>query len=461
VQKGLQVLVCDRGSAYGAIVALSTRPSALEASFLALERPGLPMHVAGVIVLEPDPDRGAITMGELRRHVRSRLSKLPRYQQRVELGWLGGRPRWVDAGPLDLSHHLFRHELPPHAGRRELARFCADLHAESLPADRPLWQMHLVDGPRGAQALVMKTHHSITDGVGGMHIAETLFDRGRLSPRPLSSEQGLGFVRPPTSRGLAAGQALLGAAFTAAGGPIAIPSRFNVQVGADRAAAFATIPMRAIAGLKRRFGASVDDVLLALVASALARTGPEGSQRPLRAMLPVSTWTPGRGEGSGNHVATVFVDLPQDTRDLGELVARIAASKAILRTAHAAAGTAMMVEAAGLLPPLLHRAVVRIAASLQVANLVVSDVPGPQEPLSLLGRRIVACYPMIPLPPSIGLSIAAVTMGGAMGVGIVSDPRAMARPQRLADEVERLVRTPATRAGRPAAAHAQVRPRAA
>lgn len=435
-------------------MASKVRLTALEASFLGLERTGLPMHVAGVVTLEPDPERGPITMPELRRHVAARIRRLPKFQQRISADPFGLWPRWTDARPVDLEAHLFHHELRHQATGADFVRVCAQVHAEPLPHDRPLWQMHLIDsGAR--QALIVKTHHSIADGVGGIHIAETLFDPAEPSRHRVMTTPAMNYGdRGLASRAMRAGQAVVGAAFTAAGGPIALPSPYNVAVGRERVVAFTALPMRSIRELKKQLGGSVDDVLLALVASGLRGLDrARGANRmPLRAMLPVSTWTPGRDNGTGNHVTAIFVDLPQDTSDLGALVARIAGSKAVLRTAHAAAGMAMMVQAVGLLPGPLHRAVVRTTTSLPFANLVVSDTPGPEHALALLGRRVEACYPLIPLPRTIGLSIAAVSLGGVMGIGISADPRALAHPERLAAEIARPLRTPVARPSRRRAA---------
>lgn len=444
LRRGLQVLAAPPAPNYVALVSQAQPLTALEASFLGLERPGLPMHVAGVLVLEPDPQLGPVSMPELRRHVASRLRRLPRFEQRISRGPFGLRPRWTEARPLDLDAHLFHHELPPGARDDEVARLCGELHGDPLPPDRPLWQIHLVDGGPH-QVLMVKVHHSIADGVGGMHIAKTLFDRaglprrGRGAPPLLRAE-----ILPPAAMRL--GQALTGAAFMLAGGPLALPSRYNLAVGSERVVGLAALPMEDLVAVKRRTGGSVDDVLLAAVAAALRRLGP--ASMPLRAMLPVSTWTQGRTGSTGNHVAAVFVDLPQDTFDLRALVARIAASKSVLRSAHAAAGMSMLVDTAGLLPTPLHRAVVRASTSLPFANLVVSDTPGPPEPLALLGRRILSCHPLIPLPRTVGLSIAAVSMGGVMGVGVVADPRALDRPGRLAAAIARELRTPAKAAAR-------------
>ncbi|HEX9095570.1 MAG TPA: wax ester/triacylglycerol synthase family O-acyltransferase [Candidatus Dormibacteraeota bacterium] len=428
-------------------MAAHTRATALEASFLALERPGLPMHVAGVVVFDATAGAGGpLALKDLRRLVAARAARLPKFRRRVSPGWLGlGRPGWVEAD-VDLDAHLFEHRLPAPGSTSQLAGLCAQIHADLLSRDRPLWEMHLIDGLAGErQALVLKTHHAITDGIGGMQVAEVLFDRARPHRR---LENGglpsLRFARPrrPTVTDLA--QALVGLAFTVASGPIALSGPFNGSVGGGRAFAMATLPVDVIRRLKRRFGGSVDDVLLAVVAAGLsrrlARERYPRMPHALRAMLPVSTRPSAAGTELGNHVTAVFVDLPLDTSDLGALVRRIATAKSTLRTAHAAAGMSLLIEAAGRLPRALHETVVRFAAALPAANLIFSDLPGPDEPLFLLGHPITACYPMIPLSPALGLSVAAVSWDGKICIGIVADPDLVPQPKRLAAEIEAVVR---------------------
>ena len=413
------------------------------------------MHVAGLVEVAHDAVLGPVPAREFRRHVASRIRRLPRFRQRVEFDLFGFPRRWVDVGRVDLEAHLFMHRVHRAV---DVAEVCGRLHGEPLPLDRPLWQMHLIDieddvPPR--QLLMIKMHHAIADGVAGVHVSEALFDLGAGVPRPADVAAGHRFAGLPASPILAAGQALAGAGFTAAGGPIAIANAFNVKVGPERVVALGAVAIDDLASLKRRFGGSFDDAFLAVVALSLRRFS--GSRRPLRALVPVSTWVPGRDAGTGNHVSTVFVDLPQDSRDIGSVMARIATQKSVLRSSHAAAGMSMLVAAAGLLPAPLQRAIVRTAASLPFANLVVSDVPGSEGELSLLGRPLVACYPLIPVSRLVGLSIAALTMNGVAGIGIVADPKALPHPERLAREIERTVRRLATASGRGRAAPAPAR----
>ena len=163
----------------------SQRLSALEASFLALERRGLPMHVAAVVML----DSGAgprLTVDALKRLVASRVSRLPRFRLRARFMPFGvARPEWVPYPHLDLNQHVFRHRLPARASRQDLFDLCGQIQEELLPRDRPLWQMHLIDGlPGRQQALVVKTHHAITDGIGGIELAEVLLEPAQSGRRP-------------------------------------------------------------------------------------------------------------------------------------------------------------------------------------------------------------------------------------------------------------------------------------
>jgi len=429
-------------------VAGKARLNALEASFLALDRPGMPMHVAGLVLLDASSRAGGpLTPKELRRLVASRLLHLPGFRHRIGGGTLGLlRPELIEVEELDLEAHLFHHRLGAAGRMSQLNALCGRIHAEPLRRDRPLWEIHLVDGLAGdRQALIVKTHHAIADGIAAVKIAEALFDKagrtGRhrdgLVPAPRFAGPG-----KPTALGLA--QTALGIAYTAAGGPIARPGPFNGPVGPRRAFATATIAMDVIRALKSQLGGSVDDILLAAVAAGLGRHLRKerypGLPRKLRAMIPVSTWPPAPGELLGNHVSAVFVDLPLADADLPALVRSIAASKSDLRNTHAAAGMAMLIDAAGWMPRPVHEAIVRVAAALPTANLVLSDIPGPQGLQFLAGRPIFACYPMIPLPPTVGLSVAALSMAGQMGVGLISDPDLVPDPHHLAAEIEAAVR---------------------
>jgi hypothetical protein len=411
--------------------------NALEASFLAMETPGTPMQVAGVSIFDGKPP---VTLGQLHVLMESRLRRLPMFRKRFVTDALGlTRGRWTRAR-IDLDAHLFQHRLGGRGRKSDLFALCARIQETPLAHEQPLWEVHLIDGLEGGeQALLVKTHHSITDGLAGIEIAEVLFDPPEGTPRPHLPETR--FATAKAVPGLGAVQSLLGLAFFAAGGPFTVPGPFNGPVGPHRVFGATPLPMDAVRRAKRRLGGSVDDVIVATVAAGLYRyltdVGYPDMPRALRAMLPVSTRRPGGGVSLGNHVSSIFVDLPMYTDDVAELVPAIVHAKATLRIAHAAAGGSLLVAAAGLLPATVHRPLLQLVSALPFANLVLSDVPGPAAPLELLGHPIKVCYPLMPLTRNIGLSIAAVSLGGSVGIGVTADPALVPNPQRVARAIGR------------------------
>jgi diacylglycerol O-acyltransferase / wax synthase len=421
----------------GAPAAGAKRLSALEASFLAIEHPGLPMHVAAVAILEAGA-RNGLTVDSLQRLIAARLSRMPRFRQRVRFAPFSlARPEWVPVPRLDLTRHLYHHRLPARADQQDLFNLCGEIQESLLPRDLPLWQMHLIDGLPGRQALVVKTHHAITDGVGGVELAEAILEPLPGQPKSRRAPRVTHFASATNSPSSWL-EALLGVAFTAASGPIALASPFNGRVGPQRVFGTATLSMDQVKQVKAYLGVSVDDVLLASVAIGLRRyfrAHRLRAPRAMRTMVPAST-RPTSTQMSGNHVTSIFIDLPLDTPDLAACCRRIAISKAVLKTVHAGAGMSMLIEGAGWLPSPLHDALVRLVNALPFANLVLSDVPGVPEPRFLLGHRVLATYPMIPLPARVGVSIAAISQGGRMGVGVVADPAFVPDPAHLGRLIE-------------------------
>lgn len=412
--------------------------TALESSFLELEHPGIPMHVAGTSVLEGgDP----IRLEALERHVASRIHRLPKFRDRVAFDLT--HRQWVRESRLDLGSHFFQHRLR-RPTEHALFGLAARIHESPISREGGLWEMHLIDGLGDRrQALVIKTHHAITDGLAAMELGGVLFDPEPGSPRVLSI--------PATRLGRDGGgrvattlKGLMGLAYVAAGGPVAAPGPFNGPVGPRRAFAGVTLPMSRIRALKHDLVVSVDDVLLAGVAVGLRRYLHEVAYpdvpHALRAMIPVSTRPPARGVTMGNHVASIFLDLPLDSGDLAAVAARVSARKSSLRGAHAAAGATMAIEASYRLPPPVHALALGFVATLPFAHLVLSDVPGPLEARYLLGRRITACYPMMPLGPTLGLAVAAISMSGFMSIGITADPGIVPRPDRIARAIASALR---------------------
>ena len=408
----------------------------LDRSFVAIERPGLPMHVGGLAILDPaGRPEGPIRPSELRRRLSARLRDLPRMRARLGQTPLGLRgPVWVPDEGFDVGRHLEHWTLPAGSDRGALLQFVGVLHARLLPRDRPLWRVALIDGLRdGRQALLTTTHHSITDGIAGVEVTRAIFDRPARTSAASPGDRGfLGAADGPNALTRAL-QAVAGAARYVAGGPISLPGPFNGRVGPGRAIATADLRLEDAVAIKRGLGGSVDDVVLASVALGLGahleRAGWRTRGTRLRTLVPISTL--GGGSGLGNHVTAMFLDLPVDlppARCLHEIVA----AKAMHRTWHEPLGLLVALRAAALAPSVLASPLTVLVSALPFANLIVSDVPGPPEALSLLGAPMVAGYPLMPLTASVGLSIAVITVAGAMGVGVTADPALVPDPDGLA-----------------------------
>lgn len=434
------------------------RLGALDASFLAIERPGLPMHVGSLAIYDSSQRAaGPIRLPELRRHLARCLERLPRFRQRLSTSVFDlGRPAWVVEPHVGLARHVTRRRLPRGAGWDELLRLTAELHAEPLDRAHPLWRLVLVDGlPDGRQAVVTLTHHAITDGLAGLDVAAVILDRAgghRAQPVPPA---GISTPRPATLTD--ALRAAAGAGHYVATGLLAAAGPFNGRVGRERALATADLSRRAILEVKRHLGGTVDDVALATVALAaglhLRRQAYDPMPQRLRTMVPVSTRSPAQAHAPGNRVSALFVDLPLEAEP-ADCLRQIATAKSLRRAWHEALGVQALVDGAGLLPPLQGLATrLLVNAPLAFTHLIVSDVPGPAEHLALLGAPLVAMYPLMPLAPGCGLSIALLALGASVGVGFSADPGLVPDVAGLARDVgdafasleEAAARVPATR----------------
>jgi diacylglycerol O-acyltransferase len=413
-----------------------------DAVFLFLEETGLPMHVAGLAILDPTQRaQGPIRLEELRDRVRERLPLLPHLWRWPLMPPLGlGRLGWTVDPQIDLDRHLSFHRLAGRASGRHLLTLAAHLHAQALPRSRPLWEMALIDDlPGGRQALLAKLHHALGDGMTAVETVATLFDdppsptdvtrAGRLRVRPAfgrESDQGLGRFAATAA----------GVARYLARGPLVPPGPFNGQVGLRRGLAIADLPLDLIERTRQRLGGTVDDVALAAVVLGLdrylRRTGVRVTRRQLRVMLPVAI--PGPRDGPANRVSAIFIDLTLG-RPPVESLRQVQEAKAAGRRWHEAPALATALAGTELLATPIVAALARRLAQLPFAHLIVSDVPGLSELPRLLGASLVGAYPLLPLAPRLGLSIGMLTFGGSMGLGVVVDPKLVPHSGMLVREI--------------------------
>lgn len=447
------------------------RLSALDASFLYLDGPTTPMHISSLAVYEgPAP-----STSELRRHLIGRLPLVPRFRQRLEVVPFGAhRPVWVNDPEFDLSMHLHRVALPGPGGERELRGIAADILSKPLCRTRPLWEMWLLEGlAHGRFAILSKTHHCLWDGVSGIDLHSVLLDAGAqpdalpldaappgVDPPPSRAQlwtkalrdhvtDGLGAareivraVRDPRSAMQAAVEVATGSAALA--GSLLRPapaSSLNGALCSGRRYELGRASLDDLRALKGTFGATVNDAVLAAVAGGLHKWQRSRGMLPrdLKVMVPVSVRAQRERGLPGNRVVMLIVPLPvgddDPVRRLRTIGTTMSAAKA---SAQISAGRAF-VSASGLLPPQAVAAISRAQAAYRSFNLLVTNVPGPQFPLYLRGRRLLELFPQAPLAKRQGLSVAALSYDGRIGFGLLGDHALLPDLEVLASGIEESV----------------------
>ena len=433
---------------------------AQDATFLDLEGPGAPQHVAAALVLDAGPLRtaeGGIDIERVRKYVASRLHAIPRYRQRLAWVPLTGRPVWVDDAHFQIDYHVRHTALPTPGDAAQLKRLAGRVLEQPLDRGRPLWELWVVEGLAGGDqlALLQKVHHCVIDGVAGVDLMAVLL-RGdadeRLDPevpwepRP---EPGSAALLAEELRQRTAGVGLLGEAPEAfrdprslvetvreglgavgealgAGLRSASDTPLNGPLGPHRSFEWLDMPLGDVKEVKNALGGTVNDVVLATVTGALRRFL-ERRRVPLsdlriRANVPVSLRPPeDRGE-TGNHIALWMTDLPVDEPDPLRRLARVHETTEALKRSRQAQGAEVLAAVSEFTGSGLLSLSVRLSTRGRPYNLVVTNVPGPQIPLYLLGSRARACYPVVNLLPNQGLGVALFSYADGLHWGFTADP---------------------------------------
>ncbi len=466
------------------------RLSGLDAAFLAMETGSSHLHVAAVLVFEPPGFR----LAELRRVVAERLHLVPPFRRRVVRVPFGiHHPVWVEDPLFDLTYHLRRASLPSPGGPGELAEYVAQVVGQPLDPSRPLWEMHLVEGLEGGHvAVVAKIHHAAIDGVSGAETLATFLDlvpEGRLVEPP--AEPWRPEVVPGERELLTSGlQSLVREPEKVVGAlartissvreltqqnrrlreedevePPPYPFRaprtsLNGAISPHRRFALATGSLQDVRTVKEVFGGTVNDVVLTVVAGALRRTledRGEDVEEALVAMVPVSTRVGEPEEGPRNRVSAMLVSLASQLADPVERLAAVTEASRLAKAQIGLIPESLFQGWAQLAFPALSARAARLAGNLRVfdhlnplANVIVSNIPGPDFPLYCAGSRLAGLYPVGPISEGVGLNVTVMSYQGTLFFGLLACrdlvPEVEDLAHHLTDELAELVKL-AARAG--------------
>ena len=451
------------------------RLTGLDSAFLHLEDHGSAhMHVASVMVFEGK----APPYEEFVEHILSRLHLVPRYRQRLAFVPFGqGRPVWTDDPHFNPRYHIRHTGLPRPEDETELKQLAGRLFSQRLDRSKPLWEMWLVQHMAGERfALIAKTHHALVDGISGVDITTVLFDAGgRAGGRSASSRavgsaaaagageaagrraggalDGAGgdgrgaraVLRTPRRALARAKDAVVGVGATTLAGinAPAPPSPFNVDITAHRRYTWVDADLAQFKAIKDRLGGTLNDVVLAAVSLALGHhmraQGYDTEGLVLKAMVPVSIRADIERGALGNKVAAMWAPLPVGIVDPAECLAEVRLEMDDLKHSGQAVGAEALTNLAGFAPPTILSQAARLQARQRFFNVVVTNVPGPQFPLYLLGHRLQALYPVVPLARRQALGIAVMSYDGQLGFGLLADYDALPELETVARELERAI----------------------
>jgi diacylglycerol O-acyltransferase len=448
------------------------RLSVLDSSFLELETSTQHMHVGGLGIFEP-----GLRYADVVRILRDRIDQVPRARQRVqEHHPLIGRPIWVDDPDFDLSYHVRHAALPTPGDRGQLGEFLSRLMSRRLDRDRPLWEIYVIDGIDGDRVgMFRKVHLAMANGEDGDPFSVLLDEQAQ----PLEPEVGRFTAtwhpdRPPPRSALVA-DVLAERTDRAQQAVTAVIGTLDPRVGAHRAAqavgsaagllgrltrgapsspinrrlsphrrfAMQQCELEDLRTVRRAFGGSINDIVVAIVGDAVGRLlrwrGHETKDLDLKVMVPVrvddaEVRSEGVGEARtvGDGVVGVLAPLPVMQMDPVARLYRIMGEMAGLKESRQAVAADRLVRLAGYAPAAMHARAARLATADRRYNVALSNAPGPQQPRYLAGTRLEESYPFIPLAGESALSIAVSSYAGKVHVGLLGDRDTLFDIDRLA-----------------------------
>jgi diacylglycerol O-acyltransferase len=450
--------------------------SGLDAKFLYSETPTAHMHTIKVAVSDMRGLDGGFSFDTMTEVLGQLLVRLPPFRRRIVPVPLGlGHPVWVEDPDFDLARHLGRVVLGPPGDDRALARAIGTFASTTLPRDRPLWAIQVVEGLRGGRvAVVVKLHHAVADGSAAVALLKNVVESATVAPHPDPAVDPWA-PEPLPTRGRLVTRALGEHATRIKGLPHLVRSSvssardsertrrtfepmppiplhhiprtsFNVSLDPARTFAMTRLPLDVMRDIRRATGTTINDVYLTVCGGALRAYLDERGElpaRPLVASVPVST-DPDAARLSGNRVDNIYVAIGTDVADPAARLALIHDGVRASKEVRSRLGHDLLEQRADVVPPQLYQPTVRLWSRSHVANVlhpplnvILSNVAGPKEPIRIGPVTLEALYSVGPILEGIGLNITAWSYEDELGVSLIGCPSSMADPWVLADHLHR------------------------
>lgn len=450
-----------------------TRLSALDASFLSVESSTAPMHVGWVALFGAPEGRSLPSFKQLREHIEPRLARAPRYRQKLApVPFNLHAPEWVDDESFCVDRHVYWAPGP-------LGALVDEVMSTPLRRDRPLWEMWICrDAEERRLALIGKAHHCMVDGLAAVELGSLLLDP---TPEPAAGgdeEKGWNAAPIPGAqlllargvRDLLAEQlgllslplrtirSPLGSTREAAAGALRVTraltgalreapaSTLNRPLSSLRTLAWTERPLAELREIKQAYGTTLNDVMLAAVASGVRSHLLRRGERPvaLKAMVPVSVRS--TEDVLGNHISFVFAELPCEEPDPVGRLYRVHAAMSTRKRNGEPQGADLALKAAAHTLPVVQQTISRLLASPRTFNLVASNIPGPAVSLYMLGCPLRSIYPVVPLADRHAVSVGMTTIHENACFGIYADPEALPDADRMARDIDAAIAELASRA---------------
>ena len=456
------------------------RLTALDAMFLDLEETHVHMHVGSVALFDAAPllnEDGELAIDRIRSVVEAALPNSPRFRQKLSWVPLFGHPVWVDDERFNLSFHVRHTSLPRPGDIRLLKRLAGRILSQKLDRGKPLWEMWVIEGIEDNRfAIIAKAHHCMVDGISGLDLLAGML---RADPDPTLEPASSWYPRPSPSRRRLIGKELLHrtswplSTIRSAGNALGRPREvlgdleeiarglgevlttglrpttstpLNPDIGPHRRFDWAGIDLEAVKEVKTKLGGTVNDVVLATAAGAIGRflrqRGIEVEGAVFRAQIPMSIRSRAELGSAGNRVVMLLADLPIDEQDPHKRFERVLETTTHLKKSSQRAGVVFFESLSNSTLSSLFLYFARIATWQRSYNVVITNVPGPQFPLYLLGARMQEIYPLVPLAGNQGLGVALFSYDGGLYWGLNADWEALpdlhSRVKGLHEEFESL-----------------------